>query len=126
MNALVVEVCPIRWRGVDSNHQYRVTRLRFREGVISDNGALAVGILLSAHFRVGGCKYRTREHRRVASRAAARRRSHRRCQTERTFEPRQFFLGSAARTDIPAVGIIIRIAGIDLEGARSSCPSASA
>src|SRR5437868_14268074 len=24
-----------RWRGVDSNHQYRVTRQRFREGVIS-------------------------------------------------------------------------------------------
>src|SRR5215831_8363418 len=23
------------WREVDSNHQYRVTRLRFREGVIS-------------------------------------------------------------------------------------------
>ena len=35
-----------------------------------DNGVLAVGVLLSSHFRVGGRKHRMRAHLGVATRIA--------------------------------------------------------
>lgn len=35
-----------------------------------DNGVLGVGVLLSAHFRIGGRKRRVREHLGVATRVA--------------------------------------------------------
>jgi len=40
---------------------------------MSDNGPLAVRILLSAHFRVGGRKHRMRDHLRIETRVAGKR-----------------------------------------------------